>query len=167
MNLSNSDNKVGGGQIKALVLDVDGTLTDGRIYIGNNGEIMKAFWAHDAVGVRQLVKNGIIPIIITGRESNIVKIRASEMSIEHVYMNVEDKKSELIEVINELGLSLDETAFIGDDINDLDAMKMCRIAVCPRNAMEEVKEISDYVSKYDGGHGAVRELCEYLLKLET
>ena len=152
--------------IKALVLDVDGTLTDGHIYIGNDGEIMKAFWAHDAVGVRRLVKKGIVPIIITGRESNIVKIRAAEMNIKHVYMKVDDKKKELIRIAGELELELSEVAFMGDDLNDLDAMKMCGLIACPNNAMEEVKEISDFVSKYDGGRGAVRELSDYLLGIE-
>ena len=152
--------------IKALVLDVDGTLTDGHIYIGNDGEIMKAFWAHDTVGVRRLVEKGIIPIIMTGRESNIVKIRAAEMNVKHVYMKIDDKKKELIRIVEELELKFDEVAFMGDDLNDLDAMKMCGLIACPNNAMREVKMISNFVSKYDGGRGAVRELSDYLLRME-
>ena len=133
--------------IRALVMDVDGTLTDGHIYIGNDGEIMKAFWAHDAVGIRRLVKNGIVPIIITGRESNIIKIRAEEMNVKYVYMDVQDKKAKLIELVDELEMSLDEIAFMGDDINDLDAMGICGMIACPKNAMEEVISVSDYLSR--------------------
>lgn len=152
--------------IKALAMDVDGTLTDGCIYIGNDGEIMKAFWAHDAVGVRRLVKSGIVPIIITGRESNIIRIRAREMNVEYVYTNVEDKKTELLRIVKKMRLELSELAFIGDDVNDLDAMKVCGLIACPNDAVDEVKECSQFISNYKGGRGAVRELCDYLLRMD-
>lgn len=152
--------------IKTLVLDVDGTLTDGHIYIGNDGEIMKAFYAHDAVGVRQLVAKNINVVIITGRESNIIKIRSREMNIrtENIYTGVEDKKEALLKIVAEKGLNLNEIAYMGDDLNDLDAMKICGLAACPNNAVKEIKDISGFVSKYDGGFGAVRELSDFLLR---
>lgn len=149
--------------IKALVLDVDGTLTDGHIYIGNNGELMKAFYAHDAVGVRTLVQNGIVPIIITGRESDIIRIRAREMNVGDVYTDVQDKKEMLIRVAEEKNIDLEEIAFMGDDLNDLEAMKICGLVACPEDAVDEVKAISNFVSKKKGGFGAVRELCDYIL----
>ncbi len=152
--------------IKAVCFDVDGTLTDGHIYIGNNGEVMKAFYAHDAVGVRALVKNGIVPIIITGRESNIVRIRAREMNIEDVYTDVQDKKEVLTKILDEKEISLEETAFMGDDLNDLEAMKICGFVACPEDAVGEVKEIANFVSKYKGGFGAVREFCDHILEEE-
>lgn len=152
--------------IKAVCFDVDGTLTDGHIYIGNNGEVMKAFYAHDAVGVRALVKNGVVPIIITGRESNIVRIRAREMNIEDVYTDVQDKKELLTKILDEKEISLEETAFMGDDLNDLEAMKICGFVACPEDAVEEVKELANFISKYKGGFGAVREFCDYILKEE-
>ena len=150
--------------IEALILDVDGTLTDGHIYIGNNGEIMKAFYAHDAVGVREIVKSGIIPIIITGRDSNIIRIRAEEMNIKEVYTGVMDKKKTLLDVAKEKQIELRNIAFMGDDLNDLEAMRICGHVACPKNAVEEVKRISDFVSKYNGGYGAVREYCNYILR---
>ena len=152
--------------IKALVLDVDGTLTDGHIYIGNNGEIMKAFWAHDAVGVRLLVKKGIVPIIVTGRDSNIIRIRAEEMNIQHIYTGVSDKKKVLLGIINQLNLDVKDVAFMGDDLNDLEAMEMCGFVACPNNAVREVKDKADFISEFNGGYGAVRELCNYILKTE-
>jgi len=150
-------------KVKTLVLDVDGTLTDGHIYMGENGEIMKAFWAHDAVGIRRLVQSGIMPIIITGRESNSVRIRANEMDIEHVYTKVNDKRRFLEELAKKLDFKLEETAFMGDDLNDLEAMGACGLVACPNNAMSKVKEKADFISAYDGGYGAVREFCDYLL----
>ncbi len=152
--------------IKALVLDVDGTLTDGHIYIGNNGEIMKAFWAHDAVGVRLLVKKGIVPIIVTGRDSNIIRIRAEEMNIQHIYTGVSDKKKVLLSIINQLNLDVKDVAFMGDDLNDLEAMEMCGFVACPNNAVKEVKDKADFISEFNGGYGAVRELCNYILETE-
>ena len=150
--------------IKTLVLDVDGTLTDGHIYMGENGEIMKAFWAHDAVGIRRLVQSGVMPIIITGRESNSIQIRANEMNIKHVYTKVDDKKLFLEKLADKLDFVLEETAFMGDDINDLEAMSICGFVACPNNAMSGVKEIADFISVHDGGYGAVREFCDYLLE---
>lgn len=149
---------------EALILDVDGTLTDGHIYMGNDGEAMKAFYAHDAVGVRILVKKGIVPIIITGRESNIIKIRAKEMDIKDVYTGVIDKKEELLRIAKEKQLDLNKVIYMGDDLNDLDAMRECGFIACPNNAVSEVKQIANFVSKYDGGYGAVRELCDFIMK---
>ena len=151
--------------IEALALDVDGTLTDGHIYIGNDGEIMKAFYAHDAVGVRELVKRGIVPIIITGRDSNIIRIRAEEMNVDCVYTGVADKKKALIQAARENNLALEKIAYMGDDLNDLEAMKLCGFVGCPNNAVKEVKELANFTSKYDGGYGAVREFCERILKM--
>ena len=150
--------------IRALVLDVDGTLTDGHIYMGENGEIMKAFYAHDAVGIRNLVKYGIMPIIITGRVSNSVKVRAEEMNISEIHVGVMDKKTKLLEILKEYKIDLKDVAYIGDEINDLECMSVCGLVACPNNAVEEVKRIANFISKYDGGYGAVRELCDYLIR---
>lgn len=151
--------------IKVLFLDVDGTLTDGQIYIGNEGEIFKSFHAHDAVGLRKLPENGIKTIIITGRKSNIVEIRAREMNITEVYQNIDNKKEKIQELIKRDNLSIDEIAYIGDDENDYEPMLCCGNKACPKNATSKIKEIANFVSNYDGGYGAVREYCEYLLRL--
>lgn len=150
--------------IKVLFLDVDGTLTDGQIYMGNDGEIMKSFHAHDAVGLRKLPLNGVETIIVTGRESQIVLNRAKEMNITNVYQNVQDKKSKIKDILTEKGISCNEAAYIGDDENDYDAMLICNYRACPKNATQSIKDISNFVSKFDGGYGAVREYCEYILK---
>lgn len=152
--------------IKMLVLDVDGTLTDGKIYIGETGEIMKAFCAHDAVGVRKLCENDILSVIITGRESKITLIRAHEMNVNLVFQGVSNKMLKLKELMEIYQLSFEEIAYIGDDENDLDCMEKCGFCACPNNAMEIIKEQCDFISKYNAGDGAVREIIEHILKFK-
>ena len=149
--------------IKILFLDVDGTLTDGQIYMGNNGEVFKSFHAHDAVGLRKLPENNVKTIIITGRESNLVNIRAKEMNITKVYQNIEDKKEKVLEILKEYNVKKANAAYIGDDENDFEAMSICKYKGCPKNAVKKIKEISNFISNYNGGYGAVREYCEYIL----
>lgn len=150
-----------------LVLDVDGTLTDGKIYIGETGEIMKAFSAHDAVGVRKLSKNDILPVIITGRESKITLIRAHEMDVKLVFQGVSNKMLKLEELMKNYQLSFDEIAYIGDDENDLDCMKKCVFCACPNDAMEIIKKQCNFISKYNAGDGAVREIIEHILEFKV
>jgi len=149
--------------IKVLFLDVDGTLTDGQIYMGNNGEVFKSFHAHDAVGLRKLPTNGIETIIITGRKSELVNIRAKEMNITEVYQGVTNKEEKIKQILKKKKIKNEEAAYIGDDENDYEAMLLCKYKACPNNATKRIKEISDFISKYDGGYGAVREYCEYIL----
>lgn len=151
--------------IKMLILDVDGTLTDGRIYIGSQGEIMKAFNVKDGLGIVKLQTHGIIPVIITGRQSDILTYRAKELNIVEVFQGVNNKIEKLKEVLNKYDVKLKEVAYIGDDENDLECMKMCAIKGCPADAVDIVIKISDYVCKRNGGEGAVREFIDYLLKL--
>ena len=152
--------------IKMLVMDVDGTLTDGRIYIGENGEVMKAFCAHDAVGVRKLKNYGILPVIITGRESKIVENRALEMNIDlsYVFQNISKKQEKLEELLSDLGFDFQEVAYIGDDENDLECLKKCRLRGCPKNAVSVIKNECNFISSYNGGNGAVREFVEYIIE---
>ena len=150
--------------IRMIVFDVDGTLTDGKIYMGINGELLKAFNAHDAVGVRKLKKYDIIPIIITGRESEITLNRAKEMNVDFVYQGVTNKLFKLQEIMNNLGISFQEIAYIGDDENDIECMELCGLKCCPNDAVDVIKNKCDIISKYDGGSGAVREIIEILLK---
>ncbi len=150
--------------IKYLIMDVDGTLTDGRIYMGNDGEIMKAFSIKDGCGIHDLLMpKGIKPIIVTGRKSNIVENRCREIGICDIYQDVRCK----LNTVKELDYDLTEVANIGDDINDLsvmNAIKECGGLVgCPSNAAKEVKEIADFISGKNGGEGAVREFIEWIL----
>ena len=149
--------------IKILVLDVDGTLTDGKIYMSANGEMMKAFNIKDGYALARLPKYGISPVIITGRKSEIVKQRCNELNITNVYQGVEDKVSKLREVCKNMNISLNQCAYIGDDLNDLDCMHLCGHSASPADAINEVCLQVNYVCKHNGGDGAVREYCDYLI----
>lgn len=149
--------------IKMLIMDVDGTLTDGKIYISSEGEIMKAFNVKDGLGIVKLHKEGIVPVIITGRNSEIVTQRAKELNISYVIQGIHDKVKELKAISKEFNFELDEIAYIGDDENDIECMKLCAFKGCPSDAVDSVKEVSNYVCKRSGGDGAVREFIEYLL----
>lgn len=150
-------------RIKLLVMDVDGTLTDGRIYLGVQGEVMKAFDVRDGYAIAQILPQlGITPVIITGRSSAIVAQRAKELKIKELYQGVSGKLTKLKEVAAKFGASADEVAYIGDDLNDLDCIQCCGCTACPGDAVPEVLESVDYVCKHDGGRGAVREFIEFL-----
>lgn len=151
-------------KIKILVMDVDGTLTDGKIYIGSDGEMLKAFNVKDGLGISKLRTNNIIPAIITGRESEILKRRSEELKIEELYQGEENKIGKLKELVERYKCSLSEVAYIGDDENDLQCMKVCGLSGCPADAVESVKEAVDVVCTKDGGQGAVREFIEHILE---
>lgn len=151
---------------KMLVMDVDGTLTDGCIYIGSSGEMMKAFHVRDGYAIAQMLpKEGILPVIITGRSSEIVSQRAKELGVVHLYQGVGDKLKKLQEIARELDICPEEIAYIGDDLNDLDCIHNCGISACPSDAAGEVCEAVDFVCSRPGGRAAVREFVEYLLTL--
>ena len=148
-------------------MDVDGTLTDGKIYMGNEGELMKAFDVKDGCGIHDLlIPAGIEPIIITKRESLILKNRCKEIGIEKVYQGVSDKTEIVKKIIDNVNPG--EVAYIGDDINDLPAINLVKsgsgIIGCPRDASLKVKEVSDFIAEREGGHGAVREFIEWILE---
>lgn len=111
-----------------------------------------------------LHKNGIKTAIITGRESEIVNIRARELHIDYVYQNVKDKLEILKQIAELYNITFEEVAYIGDDLNDFEAMKKCGVTGCPADAVDEIKNISHYVSKYNGGGGAVRDFIEWIIK---
>ena len=155
--------------IKYLVLDVDGTLTDGHIYMGQDGEAMKAFSAKDGYGICHIgMPNGIIPVIITGRTSRIVENRAKELGITEIYQGVADKFAKLTEILDKSGVALSQCAYCGDDMNDYDCMKRIEeaggLVGCPADDSDEVIELAEFISKKDGGRGAVREFIEWLVK---
>lgn len=149
--------------IKLLVMDVDGTLTDGRIYIGAQGEVMKAFDVRDGYAIVHILPQlGITPVIITGRSSAIVEQRAKELKITELYQGVADKLAKLKEVAVKFGASADEIAYIGDDLNDLNCIRYCGMTACPADAISDVRNAVEYACKYTGGRGAVREFIECL-----
>lgn len=151
-------------RIKKLIMDIDGTLTDGKIYMGTSGEIMKAFNIKDGYGIHDiLIPSGITPVIITGRKSEIVLNRCKELGIMEVHQGVSNK----IEKLREITSDLSTVAYIGDDINDLSCMKLVKesggIVGCPADAVKRVKDISDFIAGHDGGEGAVRDFIEWIL----
>ncbi len=145
-----------------LVMDVDGTLTDGKIYMSASGELMKAFNIKDGYAIAHLKESNIIPVIITARLSDIVKQRCKEINIQEFYQGVANKVFQLRRVCEKYQVDFVNVAYIGDDINDLPCMQLCGLSACPSDAVKEVKEQADYISSYKGGEGAVRDLVDYI-----
>lgn len=150
--------------IKYIVLDIDGTMTDGGIYYGSDGTEYKRFCVQDGAGILMAEKAGVEFVIMTARESRPVLQRAEDLKIRYVYQNVWNKKEKLKELMSDFNLSSENLAYFGDDIIDLEAMSLCSFVACPSNACEEVKAISRYISPYEGGHGAVRDILEHMLQ---
>jgi 3-deoxy-D-manno-octulosonate 8-phosphate phosphatase (KDO 8-P phosphatase) len=149
--------------IKLLVMDVDGTLTDGKIILGNNGEEFKSFNVKDGIGIKLAHEYGIITAIITGRKSNIVDIRAKELGIIEVHQGIDTKIEKLYELVEKLQLDLSEVAYIGDDINDIAIMEKVGLAFAVNDASEPTKKVADHITKHKGGEGAVREVIDMII----
>ncbi|MGK2943934.1 MAG: KdsC family phosphatase [Desulfuromonadales bacterium] len=151
-------------RIKLLLLDVDGVMTDGRIIYDSDGGETKAFDVKDGHGLKLLQRAGIRVGIITGRQSTIVVRRAAELGIELVYQGAKDKRLPFNEILQKLALAPEEVAYIGDDIVDLPVMRQVGFAVTVADAVDDVKPFADMVTERPGGRGAVREVCDFLLK---
>ncbi|MCC8050298.1 MAG: 3-deoxy-D-manno-octulosonate 8-phosphate phosphatase [Clostridiales bacterium] len=150
--------------IKYLVMDVDGTLTDGKIYMSSSGELCKAFNIKDGCGIHDiLIPAGISPVIITGRKSEIVLNRCKELGITEIYQGVSNK----IEKLKEVTEDLSTVAYIGDDINDLSCIvsvkKAGGVVGCPADAAKKIKNIADFIAESNGGDGAVRDFIEWMV----
>ena len=152
-------------KIRLLLLDVDGVLTDGRIIIGNYGDEIKNFDVKDGLGVVLLRRAGIRSAIITARSSRIVKIRARHLGINKIYENHYKIKS-LQDIKRRFRVKEEEICFIGDDLIDIPILKRVGLAVTVPNAIKETKDIAHYITQNPGGRGAVREVCEIILKAE-
>jgi 3-deoxy-D-manno-octulosonate 8-phosphate phosphatase, yrbI family len=152
--------------IKLILLDVDGTLTDGGIYRDNNGEEFKKFNVKDGYIIINARKLGIDFGIITGRKSELVRIRAEELKIKYLYQGISEKVPILEKLMESHNLKKEEIAYMGDDLNDLGIMKKAGLKGAPQDAVSEVKDIADFVSSKKGGEGAVREFVEFILKKE-
>lgn len=154
-------------EIKYLVIDVDGTMTDAGIYYDEYGNEMKKFCTKDAAGFFAAKELGIKIMVLTGRECKATERRMKEMKVEYLYQNVHDKVTFLRDFMVKNQISEEQIAYIGDDINDLAAMKLCGYVGCPEDSCKEVKKIADYISCEKGGNGAVRDIIEHLLKTEN
>lgn len=150
-------------KIKMLVMDVDGTLTDGHIYTGPTGEAMKVFSCKDGYALQSILPGlGIVPVIITGRDSIITANRARELKVAELHQGVHDKLPLLEQIAARYGAAREEIAYIGDDLNDWDCLCWCGLSACPQDAVTQVKARVDYVCPHNGGQGAVRDLVEHI-----
>ncbi|MDF7676743.1 3-deoxy-manno-octulosonate-8-phosphatase KdsC [Neisseriaceae bacterium ESL0693] len=150
-------------KIKLLIMDVDGVLTDGRIFIRDNGEEIKSFHTLDGHGLKMLHRHGIHTAIITGRDAPSVGIRVQQLGISHYFKGISDKKSCYQQLLQDLHLTEQDCAYIGDDVVDLPVMVRCGLAVAVPNAHDFVLQQAAYVTRHQGGQGAVRELCDLIL----
>jgi 3-deoxy-D-manno-octulosonate 8-phosphate phosphatase (KDO 8-P phosphatase) len=149
--------------MKCAIFDVDGVLTDGRLYIGEQGETVKAFSTLDGHGLKLLVSAGIVPLIITGRDSPAVRRRVADLGLAHAVYGAADKLASAQEQLGALGVDWADTAVIGDDWPDLPLLARAGFACASANAHVEVKAVADHVTAARGGHGAAREFCDLLL----
>tara|TARA_B100000029_G_C17573346_1_gene957393 strand:- start:1437 stop:1961 length:525 start_codon:yes stop_codon:yes gene_type:complete len=150
--------------IKLIVFDVDGVLTDGKLYIGEDGNEYKAFHVRDGHGIVMLMETGCNVAVITARSSNIVAERMSSLGIKYVYQGKKNKGEVLKKLINKLNLTASEVAYVGDDIIDLPAMKEVMLPVAVADAHPEVRKLAEYITKSNGGQGAAREICELIIR---
>jgi 3-deoxy-D-manno-octulosonate 8-phosphate phosphatase (KDO 8-P phosphatase) len=149
--------------MRCAFFDVDGVLTDGRIYVGEQGETFKAFSTLDGQGLKLLVQAGITPVIITGRDTPAVRRRVAELGLAHAHYGVHDKLAVARAVLKQMGLGWADAAAMGDDWPDLPLLRNAGFACVPANAHREAKALAHHVTATRGGHGAAREFCDILL----
>ena len=150
--------------IKYLIIDVDGTMTDAGIYYDEHGNELKKFCTKDAAGFFAARQVGIKIMVLTGRECAATTRRMQEMKVDYLVQNIKDKISYLDNFMKENHITFEQIGYLGDDLNDYAGMKAAGYAGCPADACEEIKVICDYVSPVKGGQGAVRDIITYLLK---
>ena len=156
--------KIDMSKIKMFVMGVDGTLTDGRIYIDNEGEAMKAFNPKDGLGIKLLIKHDIMPVIITGRTSDIVRNRCQEVGICILFQGINNKADKLRELMKVYHLQPEEVAYIGDDLNDLSAMKVAGVTFAPADCAEKLLPHIDIHLSKKAGEAPVREAIDMILE---
>ncbi len=149
--------------IRLLVLDVDGVLTDGRLYYGAKGAELKAFHIHDGLGLKMLRASGVEVAMVTGRTSRAVELRAENLGVPYVFQGVADKLAVFEQLLAQLAVSATAAAAIGDDLPDLPVLRRCGFAACVPEASAAVRSHAHYITDRRGGTGAVREVCELLM----
>lgn len=150
-------------RIKLLVMDVDGTLTDSAMYYSAKGEELKRFSTRDGMGITLLHKAGLQSAIVTSEESQVALARAEKLKINHIYLGSRNKLAALKNLTENMSISLENIAYIGDDVNDLHAVSVSGCSACPSDAVDVIKNNVDYICKFPGGNGAVREFIELIL----
>lgn len=152
--------------IKLLILDVDGVLTDAKLFFDDQGREYKAFHSRDGHGIKLLRQSGVEVAVVSGRQSAAVALRMRNLGIEHVYQGQENKIAAFEELLQRLAVNREETAHVGDDLPDLPLMKRAGLAVAVRDAHFAVKEHADWVTALPGGEGAVREICDFIMRAQ-
>lgn len=153
-------------RVRMVIFDVDGVLTDGRLWYGAGGEELKAFHGFDGQGVKLLLMAGLETALLSGRESAAVSERARELGIEHVIQGAEDKHSAFRTLLRRLRVRQEAVAYMGDDVVDLPVLRRCGFACAPQEAPEEVRRRVHYIASAPAGHGAAREVCEFILEAQ-
>jgi 3-deoxy-D-manno-octulosonate 8-phosphate phosphatase (KDO 8-P phosphatase) len=153
-------------RIKLVAFDVDGVMTDGSLFLGDDGQEYKAFNSLDGHGLKMLRRSGVELAVITGRTSQVVAKRATNLGIPYLYQGIENKLEAWLELLAELGLTPEESAFMGDDVVDLPVLRRCGLALSVPSAPVLVKQHVHYVTQGAAGHGAVREVCELIMQTQ-
>jgi 3-deoxy-D-manno-octulosonate 8-phosphate phosphatase (KDO 8-P phosphatase) len=153
-------------RVRLVIFDVDGVLTDGRLWYGAGGEELKAFHAFDGHGIKLLLMAGLKTAIISGRNSQAVEERAKELGIEHVVQGADDKRKAFLALVRKLKVKAAACAYMGDDVVDLPVLTRCGFACAPREAPEDVRHRVHFIPTAPAGHGAARETCEFILEAQ-
>ncbi|OTE95108.1 3-deoxy-D-manno-octulosonate 8-phosphate phosphatase [Crenothrix sp. D3] len=153
-------------KLKLLILDVDGVLTDGKLFFDNDGNEYKSFHARDGHGIKLLRQTGVEVAVISGRKSNSVALRMKSLGIEYVYQGHENKIAAFNEIIAKLGISPEQAAHVGDDVLDLPVMSRVGLAIAVQDANDAVKQRADWCTELAGGCGAVREVCDFIMQAQ-
>jgi len=151
------------GNLGLVIFDVDGVLTDGRFWLSDDGIESKAFNTQDGYGIRRLLRAGLEVAVISGRRSNAVAKRMSELGVAHVILGCNDKVAAFQSLISELGIEATNTVYVGDDVPDIPLLRRAGFAIAVANAVVEVKAECAMTTTVSGGHGAVREICDLIL----
>jgi len=154
-------------EIKLVITDVDGVLTDGGMYYSDKGEIMKKFNTKDGMGVELLLKNNIKTILMTKENSSIVKKRGKKLNVAATYVNIKNKELELKKICKIFDVKKNEIAYIGDDLNDYKIIKLVGFSVTPADGINQLKEIVNFTSKINGGNGVFREIADMILSAKN
>lgn len=165
MNQDDLDKRL--GRLSLIGFDVDGVFTDGRFYLSDEGVESKAFNTQDGFGIRCLVNNGIRVAVISGRRSAAVERRMAELGVQHVHLGCKDKVAVFQTLLQNSGISAQHSAYVGDDIPDLDVLHAAGTGIAVANAVSEVRDACQWTTAAGGGHGAVREVCDRILKAKT
>lgn len=167
MTATDHDLQARAERIRVLIFDVDGVMTDGKLYLSHHGEEMKAVNVRDGLGLKRLQATGIIPAVISGRPSPAIAARMHDLDIEHIYLDSRDKQLDFKALLAELALIPEQAAFMGDDLPDLPVMQRAGLALTVPDAVADVRAAAHWVSRARGGDGAVREACELIISAHS